>query len=100
MNYFYNIRECGVLSLCLSDYDMVFCIRKLNWMKVVLEIKIFRNYVKYDFVKFCEDFRSVNWVDGMNFFGIVNENVICVDKFWFNFKFVFFKVVDCYVLFI
>ena len=32
-NYPHNIRECGVLSLRLSDHDMVFCIRKLNWMK-------------------------------------------------------------------
>ena len=29
----HNFRECGVLSLSLSDHDMVFCIRKVNWMK-------------------------------------------------------------------
>ena len=40
---------------------MVFCIRKLNWMKAVPETKIFRNYAKYDPAKFCEDLRGVNW---------------------------------------
>ena len=41
---------------------MVFCIRKLNWMKAAPETKIFRNYAKYDPAKFCEDLRGVNWV--------------------------------------
>ena len=90
----HNIRECGVLSLSLSDYDMVFCIRKLNWMKAVPETKIFRNYAKYDPAKFCEDLRGVNWVDSMNSSGTANENVICVDKVWLNFKSAFLKVAD------
>lgn len=51
---------------------MVFCIRKLNWMKAAPETKIFRNYAKYDPAKFCEDLRSVNWVDGMNSSGTAN----------------------------
>ena len=95
-NYPHNIRECGVLSLRLSDHDMVFCIRKLNWMKAAPETKIFRNYAKYDPAKFCEDLRSVNWVDGMNSSGTANENVICVDKLWLNFKSAFLKVADCH----
>ena len=37
---------------------MVFCIRKLNWMKAAPETKIFRNYAKYDPAKFCEDLRA------------------------------------------
>ena len=41
---------------------MVFCIRKLNWMKAAPKTKIFRNYAKYDPAKFCEDLRGVNWV--------------------------------------
>ena len=58
---------------------MVFCIRKLNWMKAAPETKIFRNYAKYDPAKFCEDLsmlRGVNWVEGMNSSGTVKENVI------------------------
>ena len=90
----HNIRECGVLSLSLSDHDMVFCIRKLNWKKAVPETKIFRNYAKYDPAKFCEDLRGVNWVDSMNSSGTANENVICVDKLWLNFKSAFLKVAD------
>ena len=73
---------------------MVFCIRKLNWMKAVPETKIFRNYAKDDPAKFCEDLRGVNWVDSMNSSGTANENVICVDKLWLNFKSAFLKVAD------
>ena len=73
---------------------MVFCIRKLNWMKAVPETKIFRNYAKYGPAKFCEDLRGVNWVDSMNSSGTANEIVICVDKLWLNFKSAFLKVAD------
>ena len=73
---------------------MVFCVRKLNWMKAAPETKIFRNYAKYDPEKFCEDLRGVNWVDSTNSSGTANENVICVDKLWLNFKSTFLKVAD------
>ena len=63
-------------------------------MKAAPEIKIFRNYAKYDTAKFCEDLRGVNWVDSMNSSGTANENVICVDKLWLNFKSAFLKVAD------
>ena len=71
-----------------------FCIRKLNWMKAVPETKIFRNYAKYNPAKFCEDLKGVNWVDSMNSSGTANENVICVDKLWLNFKSAFLTVAD------
>ena len=73
---------------------MVFCVRKLNWMKAAPETKIFRNYAKYDPEKFCEDLRGVNWVDSTNSSGTANENVVCVDKLWLNFKSAFLKVAD------
>ena len=73
---------------------MVFCIRKLNWIKAAPETKIFRNYAKYDPAKFCEDLRGVNWVDSMNSSGTANKNVICVDELWLNFKSAFLKVAD------
>ena len=44
--------------------------------------------------KFCEDLRGVNWVDSTNSSGTANENVICVDKLWLNFKSAFLKVAD------
>lgn len=28
-----NIRDSGVLSLSLSDHEVIYCIRKLKWMK-------------------------------------------------------------------
>ena len=55
---------------------MVFCIRKLNWMKAAPETKIFRNYAKYDPAKFCEDLRGVNWVDGMNSSGTNSGSIL------------------------
>ena len=71
-----------------------FCIRQLNWMKAAPETKLFRNYAKQDPAKFCENLRGVNWVDRMNSSGTANENVICVDKLWLNFKSAFLKVAD------
>ena len=80
--------------MSLSDDDMVFCVRKLNWMKAAPETKIFSNYAKYDPEKFCEDLRGVNWVDSTNSSGTANENVVGVDKLWLNFKSAFLKVAD------
>ena len=71
-----------------------FCIRQLNWMKAAPETKLFRNYAKQDPAKFCENLRGVNWFDRMNSSGTANENVICVDKLWLNFKSAFLKVAD------
>ena len=39
----HNIKESGVLSLSLSDHEFVYCIRKLNWVKTLPEVKCFRN---------------------------------------------------------
>ena len=36
--------------------------------------------------KFRENLRDVNLVDRMNSSGTANENVICLDKLWLNFK--------------
>ena len=47
-----------------------------------------------DPAKFCENLGGVNWVDRMNSSGTANENVICVDKLWLNFKSAFLKVAD------
>ena len=82
----HNIRESGVLSLSLSDHDMVFCIRKLNWMKAPPETKIFRNYAKYDPAKFCEDLRGVSWDGDQDSSGTTNVDGFCVDKLWLNFN--------------
>ena len=41
-----------------------------------------------------ENLRGVNWVDRMNSSGTANENAICVDKLWLNFKSAFLNVAD------
>ena len=63
-------------------------------MKAAPEAKIFRNYAKYDPAKFCEDLRGVNWDGSQICSGTANENVICVNKLWLNFKSAFLKVAD------
>lgn len=78
-----------MLSLSFSDYDFVYCILKLNWVKISFEVKCFRNYVKYDSSKFCDDFRNVDWNGNENFYDETNVNNVCVDNVWFRFKAIF-----------
>ena len=56
-----NIRSSGVLSSGLSDHELIYCVRKLNWMRFPYEMKTFRNYANYDQHKFCKDLRDVDW---------------------------------------
>ena len=44
----HNISCSGVISCSLSDHEMVYCVRKINWKRAPDLIKTFRNYVKYD----------------------------------------------------
>ena len=44
-----NISNCGVISGSLSDHEMVYYVRKLNWY-----------YVHYDPKKFNNELRSIN----------------------------------------
>ena len=69
-------------------------------MKAVPETKVFRNYAKYNRAKFCEDLWGVNCDGGQDSSGTANENDICVDKLWLNFKSAFLTVADCHALLI
>ena len=55
-----NIRSSGVLSSGLNDHELIYCVRKLNWMRFPYEMKTFRNYANYDQHKFCKDLRDVD----------------------------------------
>lgn len=81
----------GVESLSLSDHEMVYCIRKINWMKAPPDVKVFRNYAKYDSNKFCEELRGVVWYDE-------NDSswtpIAGVNELWTSFKSSFLKVAD------
>ena len=39
-----NISRSGVVTSGLSDHDMIYCVRKLNWRRAPPKIKTFRNY--------------------------------------------------------
>ena len=88
--------DCKQLKALLRQENLTQLInqptRVTQYSKTLLDI-----IIKYDPAKFCEDLRSVNWVDGMNSSGTANENVICIDKLWLNFKSAFLKVADCHV---
>ena len=88
-----NIRNSGVLSLSLSDHEMVYCIRKLNWVKAPPEVKVFWNYAKYDPTMFSDDLKSVDWNIDRDPSGI-NERQDCVDELWSDFKAKFVAVAD------
>ncbi len=57
-NYPQNISLSGVVSANMSDHELVYCVRKLNWRKSPEQIKVVRNYAKYDATKFCEDLEN------------------------------------------
>ena len=56
-----NIRDSGVISSHLSDHELVYCVRKINWKRAPSQIKTFRNYAKYDSKRFSEDLEGVDW---------------------------------------
>lgn len=70
---------------------MVYCIRKLNWMKVPTDVKVFRNYAKYDSSKLCEELRGVAWDDQNDSSG---TSIVDVNELWATFKSSFLNVSD------
>ena len=63
-----NISNFGVVSLHLSEHELVYCIRKLNWKKAPAQMKTFRNYANYRSSEFHRDLAGIDWnlksVDG------------------------------------
>ena len=81
-----------MISSSLSDHEMVYCIRKLNWKRAPAQIKTFRNYVNYDANNFCNDLNDVN---------LTPENIpdedLCdqpVNDLWNTFKLAFVSVAE------
>ena len=76
-----NIRNFGVVSLHLSEHELVYCIRKLNWKKAPAQMKTFRNYANYRSSEFHRDLASIDWnlksIDGQT---------ASVDELWDHFK--------------
>ena len=91
-----NIRSSGVLSSGLSDHELIYCVRKLNWMRFPYEMNTFRNYANYDQHKFCKDLRDVDWesvVKTKDSPGNVNGSSV-VNDLWTSFKGSFVSIVD------
>ena len=63
-------------------------------MKAPPEVKCFRNYAKYDPLKFCDDLRNVDWNANENSHDETNVNNVCVDNAWTRFKAIFLQVAD------
>lgn len=61
VNYPQNICDLGVVSTNLSDHELVYCVRNLNWRKAPAQFKAFRNYANYNPSDFRRDLEGVNW---------------------------------------
>lgn len=95
-NVLQNISLSGVASVSLSDYNLVFCVRKLNHKKAPAQTKLLClwNYAKYDSNMFCRDLHNVVWDTLDNPLGPTDQCSLCVDDLWFNFKSAFVCVAD------
>lgn len=85
-NFFGNIIFINVVVFSFSDYDMLIVVRKINVCKLLLRIIECRNYVKYNFLVFCDDLRDILWDDVLK-----ERNVNIV---WSNWKELFLNVCD------
>ena len=76
-----NISNFGVFSLHLSDHELVYCIRKLNWKKAPSQMKTFRNYANYRSSEFRKDLAGVYW--NLN---SIDGQTTSVDELWDHLK--------------
>ena len=81
-NHQQNIKDSGVITgTSLSDHEMSFCVRKINWKKTLLQQKTFRNYANYNPEKFLKDLKNAD-------FDLPSGNVNNkdVNELWQSFK--------------
>ena len=50
-----NISYSGVITSCLSDHDMVYVVRKINWKKAPAQFITYRSYANYDPFSFSKE---------------------------------------------
>ena len=82
-------RDSGVITSHLSDHELIYCVRKLNWQSAPSQIKTFRNYANYNPVHFCEDLKGF-WSNA----SIPSASVSSVDQLWHDFQTAFVSVTD------
>ena len=61
VNFPQNVCESGLVSGHLSDHELVYCVRKLNWKRAPFQVKTFRNYAHFNVDTFHKDLKCVNW---------------------------------------
>ena len=76
-----NISNFGVVSLHLSEHELVYCIRKLNWKKAPAQMKTFRNYANYGSSEFRRDLDCIDW--NLN---SIDGQTPRVNELWDHFK--------------
>ena len=65
----------------LSNHELVYCIRKLNWKKAPAQIKTFRNYANCRSSEFRRDLAGIDW--NLNF---IDRQTASVDELSDHFK--------------
>ena len=84
-----NVCESGVVSAHLSDHELVYCVRKLNWKRAPSQVKTFRNYAHFNVDAFRNDLKGVNWNSAP-----CPGGPVIVDKLWHDFKRGFITIAD------
>lgn len=69
-------------------------------MEAASEVKVFRNHIKYDPVKFSDKLKGVDWDCEQDPSGTNEEQNACVDELWTDFENKILEVVDRHVPFI
>ena len=90
MNYPRNICDSGVVSANLSDHELVYCVRKINWRKAPAQFKTFGNYANYNPCDFRRDLEDVTW----NSVSTPDGPPVDVNDLWADFKRAFVMVAD------
>ena len=75
-----NICDSGVVSAHLSDHELVYCVRKINWMKDPSQLKTFRNYANFNVDAFRKDLEGVTWTVADCHASLIQRRVRGVDN--------------------
>ncbi len=75
------------INACLSDHDLVYCIRKMNCKRSPGQTKSVRNDARYNSLAFCHDLQEINWEKQMYSMlpEMLNMNLNVIDQMWLNF---------------
>ena len=78
-----------MVSAHLSDHELVYCVRKLNWKRAPSQVKTFRNYAHFNVDAFRKDLKGVTWNSAPG-----PDGPAIVDDLWHDFKRKFVTIAD------